>query len=219
MSAGAATLDASPTDTKGDFMTDPTSNPPHDPSTGPAPQEGQYQTPTPPPVPVAPPAAQYQAAPPPPQGMPSYRPGVSGPDTALDQPYYGISFWPGIKRYWQKYATFTGRASRSEFWWAYLGNGIIFLVLYLALLIPGIVISGNGGSAALMVIGSILVGLFGLAVIIPTFAILWRRLHDTNLAGPFALLTLVPSLGGIWGLVTGFLPPNPVGARFDVHGG
>lgn len=163
---------------------------------------------TPPPTPPAPaPAPAWE----------SYTPAPSGPETTIDQPFYGASFWTAFTRYWTKYATFSGRASRSEFWWADLGNGIIFLVLYLGLLTPGIVIAANGGSPALLIIGGILVGLFGLAVIIPSYALLWRRLHDANLAGPLALLTLVPSLGGLWGIAIGFLPPKRDGERFDAR--
>jgi uncharacterized membrane protein YhaH (DUF805 family) len=53
-------------------------------------------------------------------------------------------------------------------------------------------------------------------VLLPSLAVLVRRLHDVNLAGWFALLGLVPFLGAIFVLVVTLLPSNPAGARFDV---
>lgn len=166
------------------------------------------------------PQPQYNPVPP----YPGYGyPLPPDPSTPLEQPYYGIGFIAGWKRYWKKYATFTGRASRSEFWWACLGNVIIGLAIYVLLGVPAFIVgvtAPDGDSfppaaAVLLVIFGILFLLWGLASIVPSWALLWRRLHDANLAGPLALLVLVPSLGGIWSLVIGFLPSSPLGARFD----
>ena len=55
---------------------------------------------------------------------------MSIPVPPLDWPHYGIGFVPAVKRGFQKYATFTGRASRSEFWWWALANAIVGTVLY-----------------------------------------------------------------------------------------
>lgn len=54
----------------------------------------------------------------------------------------------------------------------------------------------------------------GLGIVIPSWAIAWRRLHDANLAGPLALLSFVPIVGGIITLVLTVLPPKPEGRRF-----
>ena len=43
----------------------------------------------------------------------------------LSRPLYGANFGQAVGRFFRKYATFTGRASRSEFWWVRL-----FLVLH-----------------------------------------------------------------------------------------
>jgi len=55
------------------------------------------------------------------RNMVSYQPYDAAPaqpsPTALDMPYYGIGFIDAIKRGFRKYATFSGRASRSEYWW------------------------------------------------------------------------------------------------------
>jgi len=43
----------------------------------------------------------------------------------LDLPFYGASFGASVRRFFRKYAVFTGRASRSEFWWAMLFQYIV----------------------------------------------------------------------------------------------
>ena len=50
--------------------------------------------------------------------------------TPLDAPLRGASFGQAFSRFFKKYATFHGRASRSEFWWWFLANAIIGGILY-----------------------------------------------------------------------------------------
>jgi hypothetical protein len=47
----------------------------------------------------------------------------------LDKPLYGATFGQAISRFFKKYATFSGRASRSEYWWWVLASAIISAVL------------------------------------------------------------------------------------------
>lgn len=77
----------------------------------------------------------------------------------------------------EKYATFSGRAARSEYWYFVL---FIFLVNILTATIDGIVFSGS----------PVLYGLFSLIVLIPNFAVAVRRLHDVNRSGWWLLLWL-----------------------------
>ncbi|WP_298228535.1 DUF805 domain-containing protein [Gryllotalpicola sp.] len=42
-----------------------------------------------------------------------------------DQPLYGATFGQAFTRFWQRYALFYGRASRSEFWWWFLVNVLV----------------------------------------------------------------------------------------------
>jgi uncharacterized membrane protein YhaH (DUF805 family) len=83
----------------------------------------------------------------------------------------------------KKYAVFSGRARRTEFWMFVLINIIITLVLA--------VIEGLLGT------GGVLGGLYGLAVLIPGIAVSIRRLHDTNRCGYAYLLNLIPVIGWI----------------------
>ena len=98
------------------------------------------------------------------------------------------------------YAQFSGRASRSEYWWFVLAS---FLVIFTAAIIDG-------------VIGSIIVtSLAYLFLIIPGIAVSVRRLHDTNRSGWYLLVNLVPFVGTvlifIWSVTAGDKKANQFG--------
>lgn len=125
----------------------------------------------------------------------------------LSRPYYGISFGDAVKRFFKNYANFTGRASRGEYWWVVLFTFIVGVIF-------GLIGSIGGEGSALNAICSAVLGIFGLAVIIPSLALHWRRLHDANLAGPFWFLTFIPVVGSIIVFILTLLPPKPEGRRF-----
>jgi uncharacterized membrane protein YhaH (DUF805 family) len=138
----------------------------------------------------------------------------------LSAPLYGASFGQAASRFFKKYATFSGRASRSEFWFAYLLVGVVSAVLYIVALIAGSATStaSADGTVAIGPAGVavfVVYALWSLAVIIPFLAISWRRLHDGNRSGAFYFLGLIPLVGGIIVLVLLVLPSDPAGARFD----
>ena len=83
----------------------------------------------------------------------------------------------------KKYATFTGRASRSEYWW-----------FVLAYVIVGIVIS---------LLGNILSLLYFVALIVPALAVGFRRLQDTGRPGWYILIPTAT------GLLLRLLTPTP----------
>jgi uncharacterized membrane protein YhaH (DUF805 family) len=136
----------------------------------------------------------------------------------LSAPYYGATLPIAFGRYWRKYATFSGRASRSEYWWWELIELIVGGIL-LAIYIPSLLAARTGGHGIRIDTGIIVVivlgGIWGLATIVPSIALTWRRLHDANLSGLFWLLALIPSVGGLIILVLTLLPSKPEGARFD----
>jgi uncharacterized membrane protein YhaH (DUF805 family) len=138
----------------------------------------------------------------------------------LAAPLYGASLGDAVRRFFAKYATFSGRASRSEFWWWYLVSFVVSAVLQILALVTG----GVGGVAedgtaqapgAGYWIFTILLLIWGLGTIIPTIALLVRRLHDGNFSGFFAFLVFVPGVGGLVVLILALLPSKPEGARFD----
>ncbi|MGQ0794544.1 MAG: DUF805 domain-containing protein [Deltaproteobacteria bacterium] len=83
----------------------------------------------------------------------------------------------------KKYAVFSGRASRAEYWMFFLFNLIIAFGL-------GIVEGIVGGPGALGM-------LYGLATLVPGIAVAMRRLHDTDRSGWWLLLGLVPLIGAV----------------------
>lgn len=83
----------------------------------------------------------------------------------------------------KKYAVFTGRASREEYWYFILLSTLItILLLFLDK-------------------KSELAGIYSLAVFIPSLAVSVRRLHDIGKSGWMFLITLIPIVGAIWLLV------------------
>lgn len=108
-------------------------------------------------------------------------------EPALNQPWPGIGFGAACARYFKKYATFSGRASRGEYWWTKLALIVIFFVLDF--------ISVRSTGAVNTTVG-IISGIFGLATVIPTLAVAIRRLHDANLSGWFVLLPTAVYVAG-----------------------
>jgi uncharacterized membrane protein YhaH (DUF805 family) len=88
-----------------------------------------------------------------------------------------MTFAESIKTCFSKYGDFSGRASRSEYWWW-------FLFILLATVATGM-------------ISEKLSALFSLAVMLPGLAVGARRLHDIDKSGWFQLLYLIPVVGWI----------------------
>lgn len=143
---------------------------------------------------------------------------ASGP-VPLDAPYYNAPIGAAIARFWKKYGTISGRASRSEYWWWYLVAAVVntvFNILALALGGYGIQPDGtyappSGGAIVVFVLW----GIWALATLVPGISLLGRRLHDTDRSAFWIFIGLVPFVGGIILLVFTLLSPVPSGARFD----
>lgn len=143
----------------------------------------------------------------------------------LDQPHYGIGFGAAIKRYFTKYATFTGRASRGEYWWVALFNGVLVAIFYALF---GIVVATMAGTASTSgstpQLGpgysalSSLFGLYWLATIVPSLALAWRRLHDTGRSGLNYLFVLIPLVGPIILIVFFASETTPSAERYGPPG-
>lgn len=108
-----------------------------------------------------------------------------------------MTFTQSIKSVFSKYATFTGRASRSEYWYFTLFNIITSTLLLLLGVAIGVATGGSDGVPGGLIVGYILYIIYGLGVLIPSLAVTVRRLHDTNSSGWLILLGLIPCVGGI----------------------
>lgn len=112
-----------------------------------------------------------------------------------------MSFGDAIKTVFSNYATFSGRARRSEFWWWFLFITIINAVMqaiWMATL-PSVFSTEN---FSMLLTGELtwayyLWMLVSLALLLPSLGVTWRRLHDTNRSGGFYFLALIPLVGPI----------------------
>lgn len=87
----------------------------------------------------------------------------------------------------KKYAVFSGRARRKEYWYFFLFSIIISIVLGIADGALGLVSAETGMG--------VLGGIYSLAVLIPGIAVTVRRLHDTDRSGWWILIGLIPLVG------------------------
>jgi uncharacterized membrane protein YhaH (DUF805 family) len=89
----------------------------------------------------------------------------------------------------KKYADFSGRAQRAEYWYFVLFYFIFFILLA--------IIDQAVGLFNYEITMGLLSGLFGLAMFLPSIAVAVRRLHDTGRSGWWLLISLIPLVGGI----------------------
>ena len=103
-----------------------------------------------------------------------------------------MSMMEAVKNVFQNYATFSGRARRSEYWYFCLFNLLVSLGISVLVGIGTAV----GGEKLGTVIGA-LSYIYALAVFIPGLAVCWRRLHDTGRSGGYYFMGLIPLVGVI----------------------
>lgn len=138
----------------------------------------------------------------------------------LDLPYPGANPVLAVKRFFQNYAKFSGRASRSEYWWVQLAGVVVYIVLGVGGLWLGTITgtrdySGEVQPGPAFLPFAFLLLILGAASIVPNIAVTVRRLHDANFPGLLYLIILVPYLGSFALLILNALPPKPEGAQYD----
>jgi uncharacterized membrane protein YhaH (DUF805 family) len=101
----------------------------------------------------------------------------------------------------KKYACFSGRARRQEYWLFFLFN---FIAAFVVGFIGGFLASVTGVDAF-----AFLGAIYNLAVLIPSFAVFCRRMHDTGRSGWWWLIGLIPFVGWIVLLVFCCLDSQP----------
>jgi uncharacterized membrane protein YhaH (DUF805 family) len=102
-----------------------------------------------------------------------------------------MTFGESIKTCFKQYATFSGRASRSELWWF-----LLFTLL----------VSAGAG-----IIAEAIGALVYLALLLPNLAVQVRRLHDVDKSGWWLLIMFIPLIGLI--LLYWFVLPSTEGAN------
>jgi uncharacterized membrane protein YhaH (DUF805 family) len=121
-----------------------------------------------------------------------------------------------IASVFRKYADFTGRAPRSEYWWFALLIWAVFGALAVLQLIPTGTDRNGYPSHNFEIVFMLAAPIVAIGVLLPSLAVLVRRLHDANFSGWFVFLGLIPGVGAVILLVFTLLPSNSAGARFDV---
>jgi len=101
----------------------------------------------------------------------------------------------------KKYAVFSGRARRKEYWMFVLFNIIFAIVAAFLDNILGIAIENVGYGPLYL--------LYALAVLLPGLGVTIRRLHDVGKSGWFILINLIPFIGAIWFLIVVCGDSNP----------
>ena len=115
------------------------------------------------------------------------------------------------KKFWTRYADFSGRSSRSDYWWVVLCNFLITLPFSLIALFGFLIplfsevyyaglydyepdLSGAMAGAGLAVFIMFLLAIYGLATIVPHLAITVRRLRDAGFHWAFIFLGVGPTI-------------------------
>jgi uncharacterized membrane protein YhaH (DUF805 family) len=108
-----------------------------------------------------------------------------------------MSFNESVKTCFSKYVTFSGRASRSEYWWFAL-----FIIISSAVLglIDGAIF---GSDPVTQQPNGLLRPLFTLAILLPVLAAGWRRMHDSGRPGWLLLLPMLVSFATAFFLMMG----------------
>lgn len=126
-----------------------------------------------------------------------------------------MGFGDAIRSGFSKYVTFSGRASRSEYWWWTLFIIVAqFGLIFVDATLWGTTTSG-GGSISAQTDTPILTGIFLLGTFLPSLSVLVRRLHDKDRSGWWFWIYLVPLVGFIvllvWFVTKGTDGPNSYG--------
>ncbi|MEU1205795.1 DUF805 domain-containing protein [Nocardia sp. NPDC005825] len=120
-----------------------------------------------------------------------------------------MGFGAAIKSVLSNYATFRGRARRSEFWWF----ALFFLLIIFGVAGVNIALADpdGGGTSVLATVH----GLVVLALIVPSLAVRVRRLHDAEFSGWWILIAFIPFIGMltllVLSLIDGTHGPNKYG--------
>lgn len=115
-----------------------------------------------------------------------------------------MTFPDAVRTCLGKYATFSGRAKRPEYWW-------FVLFYFVAAAVLNVIDNALGLGTGPERQGGLLSYVFALGMLIPLLAALVRRLHDTGRSGWWALIGLIPIVGTLVLLFFAVQPSSPQG--------
>ncbi len=107
------------------------------------------------------------------------------------------------KKFWKGYVDFTGRSTRSDYWLNVLAQCLVYL-LFSFLLILIMILGGDSSTYTsdpysfqmiLVYIVVLGIGVYALASLVPSIAIMVRRLRDSGYHWALIFLALIPYLG------------------------
>ena len=99
----------------------------------------------------------------------------------------------------KKYAVFSGRARRKEYWMFVLVNMIIAILIGI---LVGIATSSDANSnTKIAPVFNCISSLYSLAILLPSLGVFVRRLHDIGKSGWWVFIGFIPLIGEIWLLV------------------
>ena len=98
------------------------------------------------------------------------------------------------KNFFKGYVDFTGRSTRSEYWWIWLTNMILLVPFYSAYFKA---LANPRNETALMALGGIAIiyMIFGLALMLPMLALTVRRLRDAGFHWALIFIIFIPMVG------------------------
>lgn len=108
-----------------------------------------------------------------------------------------MGFTESVRSVFGKYATFGGRATRSEYWYFALFSVIVNFGITFACIIVGGIVGGMDGMVGAYSVASVLTWIYTIATFVPGMAVGVRRLHDTGRSGWNLLWALLPLVGAI----------------------
>lgn len=123
------------------------------------------------------------------------------------------SDYPGVLK---KYAVFSGRASREEYW-SFTFINFLIMAAFMMVVVP---VFGVRGLGPLQVV----LAIYALAILVPSIAVAARRLHDIGKSAWFLLINFIPTIGPIILVVlfvldstpgTNAYGPNPKGVQAE----
>jgi uncharacterized membrane protein YhaH (DUF805 family) len=143
----------------------------------------------------------YPQEPPGGYGQPLYPP-QGGWDTSQRGYLQGgpVGFGEAISEGFKNITTFNGRASRSAFWWFFLGAIIIDLA--------AAIVGRAAGAVVIQYVVSVIIALVSLSLSV-------RRLHDSGKSGFWWFIGLIPIIGAIVLLVFYCTPGTPGPNKYD----